>query len=219
MSIPLPKVQFLSYDDTKPYAEDFLNKYHHGRDIPVPIEKIVDNLLRINIIPVPGLINDLNKLGSNMIGLLSSDLQNLYVDKYISENYPNMFRFTLAHEMGHVFLHKNVYEKRPFDSVEECVNFVLGFQDGSFKDFRRYEMQAHNFAGLILMPSGKFEDAVGRCVEKFREVISDYKESFRDEELAWEQIFELIAREFQVSPEAVRARIDCEKMRGKYELF
>lgn len=39
-------------------AESFLASYHPDMSIPVPIEKIIDNSLKIDIIPFPDLIKD-----------------------------------------------------------------------------------------------------------------------------------------------------------------
>jgi len=70
------------------------------RVIPVPIEEIAEFKLGVNIIPIPNLQKTFE-----VEGFISSDLQNIYVDQFILYERPTRYRFTLAHEIGHIFLH------------------------------------------------------------------------------------------------------------------
>ncbi len=45
----------LSFDEIKAKAEAFLRQYHPANALPIPIEEIIDNQLKIDIIPIPGL--------------------------------------------------------------------------------------------------------------------------------------------------------------------
>ena len=45
---------FLPYDRLRVVAESFLNQHHSSGEIPVPIEKIVEFRLHLDIVPVPG---------------------------------------------------------------------------------------------------------------------------------------------------------------------
>ena len=113
------EVPVLSYENIRERADAFLHQYHPGRNIPVPIEEIVEFQLGINIVPLPGLHKVLE-----VDGFTSSDLKNVFVDEFIYNSRPGRYRFTLAHEVGHVVLHKNVYRKINFRNIQEWKDFI-----------------------------------------------------------------------------------------------
>ena len=68
---------FLSPEELEKAAEDFLAQYHSSREIPIPIEHIVEFDLGLEIVPVQGL-----QKAIGMDGSLSMDFTRLYIDKY-----------------------------------------------------------------------------------------------------------------------------------------
>src|SRR3990170_5433471 len=96
-----------SYEDLRKKADEFLLKYHPSANIPVPIEEIVEFDFRINIVPVLGLQREFE-----VEGFTSGDLKNIYVDEYVYTDRITRFRFTLAHEMGHIVLHTVICTER-----------------------------------------------------------------------------------------------------------
>ena len=66
------------------------------------IEEIVEFDFRINIVPVLGLQREFE-----VEGFTSGDLKNIYVDEYTYTDRITRYRFTLAHEMGHIVLHRH----------------------------------------------------------------------------------------------------------------
>lgn len=73
MSDPLD-VPFLTKDKLRRRAESFLDRTHSSREIPVPIELIVDHVLHINIVPVPDLQRNFD-----LVGCTSADGSCIYV--------------------------------------------------------------------------------------------------------------------------------------------
>jgi hypothetical protein len=67
---------YLTYDETRAEAEEFLDKYHPALTIPVPIEEIVEFDLGMEVIPVLGLRDEITGEA-----FLSSDLEAIYVDE------------------------------------------------------------------------------------------------------------------------------------------
>jgi hypothetical protein len=98
--LPPSSVRHLSYDQLRRQAEAFLTRYHASKRIPVPIEQIVEFGLKLDIVPIPGL-----EEAFEVVGFTSSDLSEITVDEYVYESQANRYRFTLAHEDGHVVLH------------------------------------------------------------------------------------------------------------------
>ncbi|MFH1259067.1 MAG: ImmA/IrrE family metallo-endopeptidase [Elusimicrobiota bacterium] len=98
------KVPFIKYDpEIKTYVSKFLHEHNPSLKIPVPIEEIAEFDLGIDIIPIPGLMDVLN-----IDGFISSNLKELEVDEYIYSNRPTRYRFTLAHEIGHIVMHVGI---------------------------------------------------------------------------------------------------------------
>ena len=95
---------------------------------------------------MPGL-----KQQGNTDAFISSDWQKVYVDndKYMEESYYNRLRFSIAHEIGHLVLHKELYEKLAIDSLEDFRSFL---SDVPGQQYGYLETQANYFAGYFLVP-------------------------------------------------------------------
>lgn len=72
--------------------------------------------------------------------------------------------FTLAHEIGHLYLHGNFLSKYLGDIQEYDERTVATFPDEIVK---RMEMQANLFASYLLMPQSRFMNEVHRLFTKF----------------------------------------------------
>lgn len=136
-------IKFLSVQAIEDAAESFLQKYHPERLLPIPIEEILDLKLGINIIPVPGLFNL-----HNIDAFLSSDLNGLYIDHDHLEYRYSRARYSLAHEVGHLMLHRDYLSQLKIDSLEMWKKIVLGKGTGH----AMMETQANMFASFLLMP-------------------------------------------------------------------
>ncbi len=93
----------MNYNQIEQHAIDFLQAHDPDGTLPVPIELIVERM-GIDIVPVPGL-----KRGYDLEGFTSCDRQAIYVDEQEPFNYETRYRFTLAHEVGHVILHDYLF--------------------------------------------------------------------------------------------------------------
>lgn len=68
--------------------------------IPVPIEEIVEFEFSMDVIPIDGLKAELG-----IDAFLTNDLEWIYVDQYVLLHAPTRYRFSLAHEVAHFWLH------------------------------------------------------------------------------------------------------------------
>jgi len=187
----------LSYEDLRRRAGDFLRTHHPAGTIPVPIEEIVEFRYRIDIIPVPGL-----QEAFEIDGFISSDLKSIMVDAFVYERRPGRYRFTLAHELAHVVLHRRIYQEHAFRTVEEWKRFQREMDE---EDRRWLEWQAYAFAGLVLVPAeplrAKYQKAVraatrvGLSLQKAGEVARSY-------------VADWVARRFEVSAQVIERRLD-----------
>lgn len=197
----------LNYEQIYQEAEKFLKDYHPGRTLPVPIHEIVDIKFGIHIVPKFMLEKHIG-----LVGFLSNDFSTIYVDENVHDYQEARFRFTLAHEIGHLILHRNIYEDLSFTSPEEWKSIQVRMKD----DVRQwFEWQANCFAGLVLVPRDELADHVGKCISKIDEQGIDLNENW---EFAWEKVADYLGREvFNVSSTTVLSRLHYDKIRERYK--
>ena len=143
-------VPHYSYNQLRQFADKFLAEYNSHDLIPVPIEEIAEVSLGLGIIPIPGL-----QRAFEIEGFIDSDLSAITVDQFVLENRAKRYRFTLAHEIGHLYLHRTILEQVKFSSIEEWKRFQL---DVDSEDYNWLEWQAYCFAGLVLVPPGHLRE-------------------------------------------------------------
>ena len=156
----MAKIPIHSYEALRKKADDFLRTYNPSGTIPIPIEEIVELEFNINIIPVLALQREFK-----VEGFTSSDLKNIYVDEYVYTDYLNRYRFTLAHEIGHIVLHRNLYSENLFSSIAEWKEFINSMTE---EEHGWLEYQGYAFDGLILVPRENLIKHTNEWVKKIR---------------------------------------------------
>jgi Zn-dependent peptidase ImmA (M78 family) len=205
------KVRFLSYDQIAQSAREILKKYGYESHLPIPIEHIIDNILQLNIVPFPNLFADFE-----INAFVSSDLRKIYVDEYLYTNLDRQYRFTLAHEFGHIALHKYIYSNINIKSLEDWRQFRSGV---NINEYRNLEIQANNFARLLLVPQLLLES-------NFNEQLKSLARSFKKAEIErvkrldyLQFVIDTIAFNlvpiFQVDQQVIRIRIEKSSLATK----
>lgn len=138
------KIKYLAEKEILEKANLFLDKYNPKMELPVPLEKIAEIDLRIKFLTVPNLKNLID-----CDGYISDDFSTITFDDYIFNNYEVRARFTLAHELGHFFLHQDLYNSYKIKDIESFIKFQKMIGD---KGWRSLEIQANAFAGFVLFP-------------------------------------------------------------------
>lgn len=137
----------LNYEQVRASANDFLGRFNPSGVIPIPIESIVEFALKINIVPIPGLLRALET-----DGFISSDFKTISVDQFVLEQRERRYRFTLAHEIGHLWLHKEVFAELEIKTVNDWKKYQ---SDVDTEAYGWLEWQAYSFGGLVLVPREK----------------------------------------------------------------
>lgn len=90
--------------------------------VPVPIIEIVELDLGIDVNPIAGL-----QSRCDLDAFLERDLSTICIDHdlYMETRQENRLRFTLAHELGHLVLHKEEIRNAPFGTEEEWIVFAF----------------------------------------------------------------------------------------------
>ena len=195
------RCQKLSYNKLRELAEEFLDRHHPDRQIPVPIEDIVDEQLRMDIIPVRQL-----QKRHGIEGGLGADFMSIYVDEWVQDSRPGRYHFTLAHELAHRELHMGILSQVVPEGLDGWIH--IGDQlDDDTVDWM--EWQAYSWAGLVLVPSPQLAHAFATELQRAKDV-GFYADGNPD--LAKEYISEALAKPFAVSPEVIYKRIGYDKL-------
>lgn len=134
----------LTYQDVANASNSFLKAYHSSFKLPIPIEEIVELKMSIALVAVPGI--------KHLLGIdafISSDFTQITVDENSLVKFTKRTRFSIAHEIGHLILHKEWYEKYGPKNFEDYLTFYDRIDK---KIYKFMEIQAHTFAGLVLVP-------------------------------------------------------------------
>jgi len=120
--------------------------YPDGIEKPINVNKIC-NFFNVNI-------EQDNQLEYD--GLAISDV-NTYTIKYRKGQYGDVKdRFTIGHELGHIFLHFPSNKASFMDKGDDLRMVARGATSSSYKDFK-LEMEAERFAAELLMPKNEIE--------------------------------------------------------------
>lgn len=134
----------LTYREVTQAAEKFLKTNHPSSTLPIPIESIVEQKMNISLFVVPGI--------KKLLGIdafINSDFNQITIDENSFVTFPERTRFSIAHEIGHLVLHRDWYEKYGPKNFEDYLNS----HDRMDNEIYKYiEIQASTFAGLVLVP-------------------------------------------------------------------
>jgi len=144
--LPDSAVDFISNEDIESAAALLLSDYrsHSSRDdIPVPVEAIAEHHLGYVI----DITNDGLFVDPEFLGGISFETNTIFVNTSV-EQHEGRYNFTIAHEIGHHVLHKELY-----DALIDDRSKILCRED-SHKPL--IELQADRFAAALLMPRDLF---------------------------------------------------------------
>lgn len=203
-------VPFLSVEAIAAEASRFLELYGNGQ-LPVEIEWIIEDKLRIDIIPTPSLRQVIAA-----DAFITSDLTAIYVDDSYASRYPRRYRFTLAHEIGHWHLHGAELKNCRFRTIGEYKEYFLKMQPNLVS---RLELQSDSFASYVLMPPRDFELVLDA---QFQELLPSIGEA-RQNRLAVamlhpyieQALAESLAATFEVSSQAAKVRLGGVDLLGR----
>lgn len=134
----------LSFADVVRTANNFLRTYHPSSKLPIPIEEIIEQKMNIFLYAVPDI-----KFLLGIDAFISSDFTQITIDRNCFTRYPERTRFSIAHEIGHLILHKDWYERYGPKNLED---FLDSHDRMDNQTYKYIEIQAQTFASLVLVP-------------------------------------------------------------------
>ena len=174
--------------------------------LPLDLIAFVELDLRLDLIPYDGLRRD---FGAD--AAILADFSGLYIDGEIFDRIDvirgyqlNRLRFSIAHELGHLFLHREPFEAAGIQTADHLLDW-LNDHNGRKYD---YEREANEFAGRLLVPV----DVLRECFDRMLPAMdAEYGRH------AWvanaelrSKTAEMIAPRFGVHPIAIETRFDRE---------
>lgn len=109
-------------------------------------------------------------------------------------------RFTVAHELAHYFLHREIPKPEHFSSLQLFKQWS-GTHGGKKYDL---EQEANEFAGLLLVPT----DTLASHYDEFAKEISKHFPNFNDSNDLRQQFAESVAPKFGVNAPVIAVRLD-----------
>jgi hypothetical protein len=132
----------------------FEQDYGYDGALPVPVDEIAGSLAFLHIEEagdlraVPGAPSDRGHLS----GLLLTETMTIYVDKAEGARSPGRRRFTIAHELGHWYLH-----------ADAAGSFQRFCRDADLASTTRQEGAANAFAAALLTPAALLRTEADAC--------------------------------------------------------
>jgi len=191
MKLNLPRLSYLNIGKR---AEIFLAEYHSSLSLPIPIEEIAELKLGLSIIPIKRLKKDFDVDGS-----LDSTLSRIFIDFDLYVQQENRTRFTIAHEIGHLILHQEIFQKLNIKNEKDLYHLIENIDND---EYSWMEYQAYSFAGHLLVPKIKL-------IEEIKNKIATSENENITEEKLYPLIGELV-KIFNVSGEVLLRRLQKE---------
>jgi len=191
-------VPFLQDEEIRRRADDFREMFWQKK-LPVDIELIAERNLHLLIIPVPDL-----RYHAHTDAFLSGNLKEIVYDPQIPDV---RVRFSIAHEVGHFVLHKEIVTKLRPVSYEDWKEIQQTIPDGFWG---RVEYQAREFAGRMLVPKTLLIEElrmIRPLIEKAKTIVPDLEIP-----AIKELISPKLAKKFFVSDEVIKRRMDAENI-------
>ena len=143
-------IRFFTPAELELAASFFLEEYNKPQNlIPVEIDLIIEREFDIRVLDFGGL-----QEFHGLEAYLALGCHTIYVDRnYMDlEKMERRYRFTLAEEIAHFILHKDL-----FKGVKTVEEYLKVSDELSFGERSRMQRDARRLAGAILMPADIFE--------------------------------------------------------------
>jgi Zn-dependent peptidase ImmA (M78 family) len=131
-----------------------------------PVAEIVEKLVKEHGVQFQADCDlGVSERGLKVLGMCQFRPRIIYLDRSLDPNGPQ-FRFTLAHELGHLVLHRNLWLNpseldMPMNQVRDDRSHVYIGSRRAIRTARdRLEFQANAFAASLLMPRNTLTQAV-----------------------------------------------------------
>lgn len=138
---------------------------------------------------------------------IKADFSGIYLDaeQYtLMEKGPewklNRLRFTVAHELAHYFLHRNLPQTSHFASLTDFAKWTANYDGHKYTA----EQEANEFAGCLLVPKMR----LGQLFDEFASEANRLMPNFMDSGQLRDKFAERVAPRFGVNSQVIAIRLD-----------
>lgn len=186
--------------DIESIAQDFLKKHWDPAKGWVDIEAIAEQELDL-------LIDFTRAKAFDVLGSICRRHHDgrlvIVVNEDTSNRRPLVYRFTLAQEVSHLLLHKDIIEA--ITTLDDLADFHESLSD---EQYRWLESDVNRCAAAILMPQHEFTDAACDLYEYWcRQVKSEGVKIRSAARFLQRHIVTDLAKQYQVNPRPARIRL------------
>jgi hypothetical protein len=198
------KAPFIPKERIWSEADRLRSEYPAGRELPVKVLDLAEFDLHLELVPIDRLREQLD-----IDALLMGDLKSILVDKraFMSPRLEYRLRFSVAHEIGHLVLHGDIYAGLQHAAAGEWFEYISAIPD---VEYGWVEWQAYEFAGRLLVPPDVLREAFEGATETAK--AAGYSDWLAADEVALDYIATRLAPRFGVSTEVIAKRLRVEKL-------
>jgi hypothetical protein len=198
------KAPFLRRSQIWEKADELRSRFPACATLPVPVLDLAEFDLGLELMPKARL-----KQAGDIEALLLGDLKTIVVDRdaFMDPRAENRLRFSVAHELGHLILHPDVYGTLKHRGFEDWMEFLMTIPEA---ECNWLESHAYEFAGRLLMPPGALRQAVQAAVQLAEQ--AGFAEWDATGETALDFVSNHIRRRFGVSSEVIARRLRIEQL-------
>lgn len=184
-------------------ADELRQRLLPQNTLPLPVLDLAEFDLGLELHPKANL-----RRAGDIDALLLGDLRTIFVDRdaFMDPRAENRLRFSVAHEIGHPILHRELYRNLSHASFAAWKQF---FTDLPEREYGWLESHAYEFAGRFLVPPAPLRESLNNAVETARS--AGFTEWDASGETALGFIANHICRRFGVSAEVIARRLRIEE--------
>ena len=153
------KAPFLKRTDIWQQVDRLRDRLLPRDKLPVPVLDLAEFDLGLELVPKANL-----RRAGDIEALLLGDLKTIVVDRdaFMDPRAENRLRFSVAHEIGHLILHGELYRNLRHANLDAWRQFIKDIPE---REYGWLEGHAYEFAGRFLVPSGPLRESFGEAVE------------------------------------------------------
>lgn len=207
-------VPFRSKQELAANAYAWIRQFAPSLEAPIDIEEIMELQLEIDPFPMPSF-----EEAFGIVGTLGAGYRILFIDESVYKRQQARYRFTAAHEIAHLVLHRDIlddlsthWEQSPTKSTEEWIRLY----QSTHPVIRTMEFQANYWASHVLAPNPTFLEAANRALLEYEAWYEAERLQGSDPDNSFETVITSLCgqlkRIFLISHEMVRIRLEEERL-------
>jgi hypothetical protein len=196
------KAPYLRRADVQKQADELRQRLWPQGVLPVPVLELAEFDLGLVLDPKANL-----RRAGDIDALLLGDLRTIVVDRdaFMDLRAENRLRFSVAHELGHLILHGELYRTLRHANVEAGREFIKSMPE---REYGWLESHAYEVAGRFLVPPAPLSESLNDAVETSQE--AGFTEWDASGETALGFIAGHLCRRLGVSAEVITRRLRIE---------